>query len=157
MKKLTLAAFAAILVGSIVPAAAQHQMQSHQMKPMLMQRRGDMSLTMNTAFMGLTPAEKRIAMGHWQHMSPAEHEVMNKRMKLCMADPHKDMMKHMHDMSMDMKMKHMMSGLTMGEQKTMRHMMSKMTPEQMKVGEKMMMNCCTYGMSHAGHGGHHMG
>ncbi len=147
MKKLIFAAVAAAMALSVTSALAQGEMKMKpHMKPPMMHDG-------NKMMEGLSTEEKQTATSHFMHMSQAEKDVMHKRMTMCMKDPHKGMMAMMKGKSPKeieaMGMKHMMAGLSKGEQQTMMHMMSKMDGKQKAVAHKMMMNCCMYGMKHA--------
>lgn len=157
MKKLILAAIAAAMALSVTSALAQGEMHMKpHMKPPMHQGGAmmhDGNKMMETMMQGLTTEEKQTATSHFMHMTQAEKDVMHKRMTMCMKDPHKGMMAMMKGKSPKeveaMGMKHMMSGLSKGEQQTMMQMWSKMDAKQKAVAHKMMMNCCMYGMKHA--------
>jgi hypothetical protein len=147
MKILTLTAITCLAFAVIVPASAQSAMKPAQGKGTMMRSHG--SGMMDTMMHGLTAAEKKTAMAHMKKMTPAEKAVMMKRCSMCMRDPHKGMSATMKPTDAQ-KMQHMMAGLTKAEQATMMAMMKKMTLAEHKVAEKIVVNCCMYGMKHAG-------
>ena len=114
MKTISLLALAAL---SVTAAFAQ------KMEPMKMKSHmapHDMKMD---PMMGLTPAERKVAMMHMKKMTPAEKAVMMK----------------MHSMRMMGKsQKEAMAGLTKPEMVTATAMMKKMSPMEKKVGMKMM-------------------
>ncbi|GEM_PF-6558325 len=115
MKTLSLLAFAAL---SITAAFAQKPEPMKMPKPPMPPR--DMKMD---PMMGLTPAERKVAMMHMKKMTPAEKAVMMK----------------MHSMRMMGKsQKEAMAGLTKSEMVTATAMMKKMSPMEKKVGMKMM-------------------
>lgn len=151
MKKLTCAILVAcgLLAASMAGAQGGDKMMGHKMQKMqkMSAKMGAKDDQMSVMMMGLSKDEKKIAMDHMKHMTKAEKAVMTKRCSLCMKDKHAGMSMDMKP-TPEQKMAHMMSGLTAGEQKTMKHMWSKMTDKQKAVGEKMVINCCMYGMKH---------
>ena len=148
-KKMNKFVFAAIAAMALTAAApAQHE--GHTMsKPHVMAK--DMPMTaMACCMQGLTPAEKKTAMGMMKKMTPAEHRAMMKRCSICMRDPHAALAKMDPKKITDaMVMQHMMSGVTNSEQAAMKSAMKKMTPAEHAVGHKLCENCCVYGMKHA--------
>ncbi|MBC8063449.1 MAG: hypothetical protein H7Y17_01350 [Chlorobia bacterium] len=141
--KITKLLCAALMVLTCCVASAQTNMKKTHMP---MKQNMKMDMMSKTMMMGLTSGEKKIAMSHMAHMTPAEKSVMMKQCQMCMKDKHAGMMDK--KMTKQMEMDHMMSGLSMAEQKTMNGMWAKMSAQEKMVGKKMMMNCCKYGMKH---------
>lgn len=132
-----------------------HQMGDHKMGDHKMQgqmpkmSKGDQAV-MKCMMTGISKEEMQTIHHDMGKMSKAEHEVMMKRGRLCMADPHPGL-KNMKPGQVTDKMvhEHMMSGLTKSEQATMMGMMKKMSAKDMAICKKMVENCCNYGMKHA--------
>jgi len=99
---------------------------------------------------GFSPDEKRDAMSFLRKQTPGEHAAITYRCSKCMRDPHTAMKgMDMSKVTEKMKLEHMLSGMNKGDQKILTDMMAKATPTQKSYLERMMMNCCMYGMKHA--------
>ena len=121
------------------------KMQGHMMKHSAADEK-----VMKCMMQGVSENDMKTLRKDMGRMSPAEHDVMMKRGRLCMADPHTALKKmKMSDVTEKMKHDHMMSGLTKTEQGTMAGLMKKMNAKDMAICEKMVTNCCMYGMKHA--------
>ncbi|MCE9557648.1 MAG: hypothetical protein K8R88_01735 [Armatimonadetes bacterium] len=77
-----------------------------------------------------------------------QRRVWSKKSLMCARDPHKGMDINL-PMTESMKMDHMNIGLNYDERETMKRIWNKLSNEQKPVAERMMMNCCVYGMKHA--------
>lgn len=127
-----------------------HKMGNHKMGDHKMQMsKGDQAV-MKCMMTGITKDEMQTVRHDMGNMSKAEHDVMMKRGRLCMADPHTALKKMKPNQVTDkMVHEHMMSGLSKSEQATMMGMMKKMSAKDMAICKKMVENCCNYGMKHA--------
>ena len=125
-----------------------HKMGGHKMQGHMMSKADEK--VMKCMMTGVTKDEMMTLHKDMGKMTPAEHAVMMKRGRLCMADPH-TALKNMKPSDVTDKMvhEHMMSGLTKSEQGTMAGMMKKMSAKDMAICKKMVENCCNYGMKHA--------
>jgi hypothetical protein len=151
MRKLTFAVIAALALFAVAPAQGGKPMGGKMVQ--MGSKHAGMTV-MECCMQGLSADEKTTAMAMMKKGSPAEHAAMMKRCSMCMKDPHTALMKMDHSkVTEQMKMQHMMSGMTKAEQGTMMKMMGKMSAKEKAVSEKMMMNCCMYGAKHAGHKG----
>jgi hypothetical protein len=152
MKKLTLAAIAAVTLVALAPAQGgkmmgkahmQHGNMLHGMKM------GQMS-THECCMQGLSADEKKQAMTMMSGWSAGEKSAWNARCSMCMKDPHPGMMK-MEKMGQKptdaMVHQHMMGGLNKSQMKGMSTIMNDKKHAGLLM--KMVENCCMYGAKHA--------
>ncbi|MFI5385822.1 MAG: hypothetical protein ACHQ50_06845 [Fimbriimonadales bacterium] len=152
MKKLTLAAFAALTLVAIAPAQTgggttkQHHNTMHMGSP---------SMSPHACCMqGLSSSESKNATVMMSKWSADEKAAWDKRCTLCMADPHTALMKMEksgHKPTDAMVHQHMMSGLSKGEQSAMGKILGDKGHGALVM--KMAENCCMYGAKHSAHMG----
>ncbi len=148
MKKLTIAAFAALAISAIAPAQANPHMEHGNMTHG--QKMGMMNAH-ECCMQGLSAEEKSNAMKMMKGWSAEEKAAWDKRCSLCMADPHTALMKmEKSGMKPTDKMihDHMMGGLSKSEQMGMGKIMADKSHAELVM--KMAENCCMYGVKHAG-------
>ena len=155
MRNLTIGLVIVASMALAGPALAQnkmddmHKMGDHKMQGHKMKMSAAYEKVMKCMMTGISKDEMNTLHKDMGNMSKAEHAVMMKRGRLCMADPH-TALKNMKGQPTDAQVhEHMMSGLTKSEQMTMNGMMKKMSPKDMAICKKMVENCCMYGMKHA--------
>jgi len=100
-------------------------------------------------FNGLFSAERAVAEAHWNKLSRAEKDVLMKRVSLCMADSHKELMAMKSAPSNAQVWEHMTSGLTADEAATMGRIARGMNSAEIAVGMRIVHNACMYGVAHA--------
>jgi hypothetical protein len=153
MKKLMLAAVAALMLVAFAPAQGGAKMQGKPHMPhgnmAAGMKMGQMS-THECCMQGLSAVEKKNAMAMMRTWNAGERSAWDARCSMCMRDPHTALMamEHKRQKPTDaMIQQHMMGGLSKAQQKGMGMIMAdkKHAGLLMKMAE----NCCMYGVKHA--------